>query len=81
MNNDGATARRPAAGPAKASQGLIAREVAKACGSNPVAVLIPCHRVVMSNGTLGGYRWGGARKRTLLALEAEQRQPAERDVR
>ena len=45
------------------------RAVAKACGANPVAVLIPCHRVLRSDGGLGGFRWGIERKRALLALE------------
>jgi AraC family transcriptional regulator of adaptative response/methylated-DNA-[protein]-cysteine methyltransferase len=46
-----------------------ARAVARACASNRVAVLIPCHRVVRGNGALGGYRWGIARKAALLARE------------
>lgn len=46
-----------------------ARAVARACASNRVAVLIPCHRVVRSDGELGGYRWGIARKAALLARE------------
>jgi O-6-methylguanine DNA methyltransferase len=45
------------------------RAVAKACASNPVAVLIPCHRVVKADGSLGGYRWGAERKARLLAHE------------
>lgn len=45
------------------------RAVANACGANPVAVAIPCHRVVRSDGGLGGYRWGVDRKRALLARE------------
>ena len=45
------------------------RAVANACGANPVAVAIPCHRVVRSDGTLGGYRWGIDRKAALLAAE------------
>ena len=80
MSNDVSTVETEA-GPAKVNWGLIAREVAKACASNPVAIFIPCHRVIMSNGTMGGYRWGGARKRALLKLEAEHRQPAEHGVR
>ena len=45
------------------------RAVARACATNPVAVAIPCHRVVRSNGDLGGYRWGIERKKKLLAME------------
>ena len=46
-----------------------ARAVGQACGANPVALIIPCHRVVGKNKSLGGYRWGGERKKTLLAME------------
>ncbi|HSH26242.1 MAG TPA: methylated-DNA--[protein]-cysteine S-methyltransferase [Wenzhouxiangella sp.] len=46
-----------------------ARAVAQACGANPAAVIVPCHRVVAANGGLGGYRWGIERKRALLAQE------------
>jgi AraC family transcriptional regulator, regulatory protein of adaptative response / methylated-DNA-[protein]-cysteine methyltransferase len=45
------------------------RAVARACATNPVAVAIPCHRVVREDGSLGGYRWGVGRKKTLLAME------------
>ena len=45
------------------------RAVAGACAANPAAVLIPCHRVVRSNGDLSGYRWGVARKAELLKRE------------
>jgi AraC family transcriptional regulator of adaptative response/methylated-DNA-[protein]-cysteine methyltransferase len=44
--------------------------VAGACGANHVAVAIPCHRVVRSDGSLSGYRWGVERKASLLAREA-----------
>lgn len=46
------------------------RAVASAVGRNPVAPLVPCHRVLRSTGALGGYRWGLSTKRRLLALEA-----------
>lgn len=46
------------------------RAVAGACAANPVALVIPCHRVIRSDGGLGGYRWGLQRKRKLLSLEA-----------
>ena len=47
-----------------------ARAVARACAANSIALAIPCHRVVRSDGGLGGYRWGLTRKRELLAREA-----------
>lgn len=46
-----------------------ARAVARACASNRLAVLVPCHRVVRSDGSPGGYRWGEERKRDLLEIE------------
>ena len=50
------------------------RAVAQACATNPVALVIPCHRVVRENGDLGGYRWGVDRKRSLLKNESEDLQ-------
>lgn len=47
-----------------------ARAVARACATNPVALVIPCHRIVREDGQLGGYRWGMERKRRLLETEA-----------
>lgn len=47
-----------------------ARAVGSACGANPVAWLIPCHRVIRATGGAGGYRWGAERKRAMLAAEA-----------
>jgi AraC family transcriptional regulator of adaptative response/methylated-DNA-[protein]-cysteine methyltransferase len=47
------------------------RAVAQACAANPLAVAIPCHRVVRLDGGLAGYRWGIARKRALLAHESQ----------
>lgn len=46
------------------------RAVGTACGKNPIAILIPCHRVIKSNGELGKYRWGAEIKRKLLEREA-----------
>lgn len=51
------------------------RAVARACSTNPVAVEIPCHRVVREDGDLGGYRWGVERKERLLEIERERSAP------
>lgn len=59
-------------------QPTATRAVARACASNMIAVAIPCHRVVRSDGGLSGYRWGVERKRTLLARESEQAYDEER---
>jgi AraC family transcriptional regulator of adaptative response/methylated-DNA-[protein]-cysteine methyltransferase len=53
-----------------------ARAVGTACATNPVAVVVPCHRVVASDGSLGGYAYGLARKRQLLDAEAGGAEPA-----
>jgi AraC family transcriptional regulator, regulatory protein of adaptative response / methylated-DNA-[protein]-cysteine methyltransferase len=65
-----------------ASMGLGAqsvRAVAHGCATNPVSLVIPCHRILRSDGSLGGYYWGLARKRALLKMEraipASPRQP------
>jgi AraC family transcriptional regulator of adaptative response/methylated-DNA-[protein]-cysteine methyltransferase len=52
-------------------QPAATRAVARACATNPVAVAIPCHRVVRKSGDMGGYRWGIERKKALLELEME----------
>jgi methylated-DNA-[protein]-cysteine S-methyltransferase/AraC family transcriptional regulator of adaptative response/methylated-DNA-[protein]-cysteine methyltransferase len=50
---------------------VAARVVAKACAANPIALAVPCHRVIRADGELAGYRWGIARKRELLRKETE----------
>ena len=45
------------------------RAVARACATNPAAIVVPCHRVIRTDGTLGGYRWGLQRKRALIERE------------
>jgi AraC family transcriptional regulator of adaptative response/methylated-DNA-[protein]-cysteine methyltransferase len=47
------------------------RAVARACATNPAALVIPCHRVVREDGALGGYRWGTERKKALLQMEKD----------
>jgi AraC family transcriptional regulator of adaptative response/methylated-DNA-[protein]-cysteine methyltransferase len=49
------------------------RAVARACATNPAALVIPCHRVVRAGGQLAGYRWGLARKQALLTEEESQK--------
>jgi AraC family transcriptional regulator of adaptative response/methylated-DNA-[protein]-cysteine methyltransferase len=53
-------------------QPTATRAVARACATNPVAIAIPCHRVVREDGNLAGYRWGLERKAKLLAMEKQQ---------
>jgi AraC family transcriptional regulator, regulatory protein of adaptative response / methylated-DNA-[protein]-cysteine methyltransferase len=54
-------------------QPTAVRAVARACATNPVSVVVPCHRVVREDGNLAGYRWGLERKRELLAHEAARK--------
>jgi AraC family transcriptional regulator of adaptative response/methylated-DNA-[protein]-cysteine methyltransferase len=62
---------RPYAAVARAiGQPRAVRAVARACATNPVALVVPCHRVVQTDGGLGGYRWGVERKARLLRKEA-----------
>jgi len=56
---------------AELGQPTAARAVATACAANRLAIVIPCHRVIRSNGELSGYRWGSERKRALLQREAQ----------
>jgi AraC family transcriptional regulator, regulatory protein of adaptative response / methylated-DNA-[protein]-cysteine methyltransferase len=46
-----------------------AQEVGAACGANRIAIAVPCHRVVKSDGSISGYRWGVQRKRRLINME------------
>lgn len=52
------------------------RAIAGACAANPLAVLVPCHRVVRTDGDLAGYRWGIERKRELLRRERDDQEPS-----
>jgi AraC family transcriptional regulator, regulatory protein of adaptative response / methylated-DNA-[protein]-cysteine methyltransferase len=52
-----------------------AREVTAAIAANPIAVLVPCHRVIKKDGSISGYRWGVKRKRELLAREHRSNNP------
>lgn len=57
----------------KIGQPTASRAVARACATNPVALIIPCHRIIGSSGALSGYRWGIERKKKLLEREATNR--------
>ena len=52
-------------------QPTASRAVAQACASNPLAIIVPCHRVISQSGARGNYRWGSQRKATLLAQELD----------
>jgi AraC family transcriptional regulator of adaptative response/methylated-DNA-[protein]-cysteine methyltransferase len=54
-----------------------ARAVGSAVGDNPIALLIPCHRVIRKTGAFGDYRWGLTRKRAMLTWESARSSPGE----
>jgi len=56
------------------------RAVGTAVGANPVAYLIPCHRVIRATGAVGGYRWGTPRKRAIMAWEAARQASSDRPL-
>jgi AraC family transcriptional regulator of adaptative response/methylated-DNA-[protein]-cysteine methyltransferase len=56
-------------------QPAAVRAVARACAANPVAIAVPCHRVIGSDGSLTGYRWGIERKKKLLGMEKMNLEP------
>jgi AraC family transcriptional regulator of adaptative response/methylated-DNA-[protein]-cysteine methyltransferase len=56
------------------------RAVARACATNPVSIVVPCHRVVREDGNLAGYRWGLERKQALIETEKQRRELARRDA-
>ena len=58
----------------KTGNAKASRAVGAAVGRNPISWLIPCHRVLASNGALGGYHWGPVRKRAMLAFEAARQE-------
>ena len=55
--------------PAALEMPTASRAVARACATNPIALVVPCHRVVRGDGNLAGYRWGIERKARLLEAE------------
>lgn len=57
-----------------------ARAIGNACGNNRLALIVPCHRIVREDGSLGGWRWGVDRKRDLLARERRRRDASQRKV-
>jgi AraC family transcriptional regulator of adaptative response/methylated-DNA-[protein]-cysteine methyltransferase len=58
---------------ARIGKPTAARAVATACAANPIAVIVPCHRVVRTGGDVSGYRWGVERKKRLLAHEVQSK--------